>query len=434
MSANHERAWAALSRDRHDLAEREFRLVLTEDPDDAYSHAGLALSLCHQERFDEAEREVKLAIGLAPDVDFCHYVHGTILRDRNRPGEAAAAAEEAIRLDPEDADNRFLLAGIRGQQERWEDCLACADAGLAIDAEHDGCTNLRALALTQLGRKDEASATIAGALERSPENSMTHANQGLALLHRNDPTSALDHFREALRLDPSNDFAREGLLTALKARNPVFRVLVAYFLFMSRQRSAMRWVIILGVFFGQGMLRSVAKNHPELGIVVYPLVALVAVFIYSTWLADPLMNLVMRFDRYGRHALTDDQRRQSNLVGGCLLVAAGMFISEWQLGLGHVPSLMCLLLSLPLASIHDSAVGWPRRVSSLVGGVFALMAAYATAVWYVIGLGPKDDTALTPLLDGLVAGGFLVVPVFFLGVLAWTFIGPAIVQRAQPAR
>lgn len=263
---------------------------------------------------------------------------------------------------------------------------------------------------------------------------MTHANQGWALLHRNDPTAALDHFREALRLDPTNDFAREGLLTALKARNPVFRLLMAYFLFLSRQQSAMRWVIILGVFFGQSLLRSVAKNHPELGIIIYPLVALVAVFIYSTWLADPLMNLVMRFDRYGRHALTDDQRKQSNLVGGCLLLAAGMFISEWQFGVSHIPSLMCLLLSLPLASIHDSAVGWPRRVSSLVGGTFALMVAYTTVVWYVIELSPKDDTPLPPLLNGLIAGGFLMLPLFFIGVLAWTFIGPAIVQRAQPTR
>ena len=434
MSANHERAWAALGHERYDLAEREFRLALSENPDDARNHAGLALSLCHQEKFDEAEGEAKIAIGQAPGIDFCHYVHAAILRDRNRFSEAMAAIEEAIRLDPEDANNRSLLGSIHAQQQRWDKALAAADAGLAIDAEHQGCTNLRALALTQLGRKDEATATIAGALERSPENSMTHANQGWALLHRNDPKKALEHFQESLRLDPTNDFAREGLLTALKARNPVFRLLVAYFLFMSRQQSTMRWVIILGVFFGQSLLRSVAKNHPELGVIIYPLVALVAVFIYSTWLADPLMNLVMRFDRYGRHALTDDQRKQSNLIGGCLLLALGMFVCEWQLDVGHIPSLMCLLLSLPLASIHDSAVGWPRRVSSLVAGVFTVMAAYITVVQYVVALGPQDDTPLPPLLNGLIAGGFLMLPLFFLGVLLWTFIGPSIVQRAQPAR
>ena len=110
MSANQQRAWAALSRGLNDVAEREFRVVLAEQPDDGHTHAGLALSLCHQEKFDDAEREVKLAIGLAPDFDFCHYVHGVILRERNRFKEALAAVDEAIRLDPEDANNRCLLA------------------------------------------------------------------------------------------------------------------------------------------------------------------------------------------------------------------------------------------------------------------------------------------------------------------------------------
>jgi len=435
MSANHQRAWAALERGRYQLAEDEFRLALVESPDDARCHAALGLCLSEQEKFDEAEREAKLAVGLTPDVDFTHYVLGRVLHDRNRFAEAAAAAHEAIRLDPEDANNRFLLASIHSSQQRWNECLGEADAGLEIDAEHEGCTNLRALALTHLGRKEEASATIAGALERSPENSMTHANQGWTLLHRNQPQQALEHFREALRLDPTNDWAREGLLTALKARNPVFRLLLAYFLFMSRQRGAVRWVIILGILFGQNALRTVAKQHPELGIIVYPLVALVAVFIYSTWLADPLMNLVMRLDRYGRHALTADQRSQSNLIGGCLLMAAVLFVVEWQLDLMYLPSLLFLLLSIPLSSIHDSAVGWPRRISVLVGLGFTLMAVYATVIMHLVeSFAPGDKTPLPPLMNLLISGGFLAVPVFLIGILAWSFIGPAVVQRAQPTR
>jgi tetratricopeptide (TPR) repeat protein len=433
MSAARQRAWAALGRERWEIAEREWRGILAESPDDAEAHAALALCLVERERFDEAQREADAAAGLAPDYDFTHYVRGRVLRDRNRFAEAATAVREAIRLDPDDPNNRALLASIHSSTEAWEDCLREADAGLASDPEHDGCTNLRALALTHLGRKDEAAATIAGALQRAPENSLTHANQGWTLLHGNKPKQALDHFREALRLDPGNDWAREGLLTALKAQHLVFRLMLAYFLFMSRQRGAMRWVIFIGIFLGQRALNAVARSHPEWGVVVYPLIALVAVFVFSTWLANPLMNLVMRLDPYGRHALTCDQRAQANLVGCCLLAAAALFVAELAGGRSHLPSLIVVLLALPLTSIHDAAAGWPRRISTIVASAFALIAVFEVVAIHVLRLAVagkqfgESDAILAVAATSL-------LPVYVIGLLLWTVLAVAWIERATPER
>ena len=433
MSAHHERAWAALSHDRWDMAEREWRMALVEAPDDATAHAGLAIALTEQERFEEAQREADAAVGLAPDVGFMHQTRARVLRDRRHFSEARTAAEEAIRLDPDDPNNHCVLASIHLHQQRWADCLAAADAGLALDPEHDGNTNLRALALTHLGRQDEASATIAGALQRAPENSLTHTNQGWALLHRNQPKAALEHFREALRLDPTNDWAREGLLTALKAQNRVFRVLLAYFLFMGRQRGGVRWAIILGILFGQRLLHGVATSHPEWGIVVYPLIALIAVFIYSTWLANPLMNLVMRFDRFGKHALTKDQFAQANLIGVCLFLAAGLFGIELWLHLGHLPSLMLLLLTIPLTSIHDASPGWPRRMSVIVTTALGLIAAFEIFAIHLLHVAlihqhlGESETLLA-------AAAIALMPVYFFGVLGWSLLAVAWIERAQPRR
>ena len=55
------------------------------------------------------------------------------------------------------------------------------------------------------------------ALGRNPENAHTNANQGWSLLHGGQPGKALEHFREALRLDPDLEFARAGMVEALKA-------------------------------------------------------------------------------------------------------------------------------------------------------------------------------------------------------------------------
>ncbi len=433
MSGHRERGWAALGHGRFDIAEKEFKLVLAGSPDDAQCHSALGLCLTGQEKFDAAEREARLGVGLAPDVDFSHYVLGRVLRDRNRYKEAQVSVDEAIRLDPEDANNRFLQASIHSSQERWTECLASADAGLAIDAEHDGCANLRALALTQLGRKDEASATIADALQRSPENGMTHANQGWALLHRNQPQQAREHFREALRLDPTNDFARSGLLSAIKAENALFRGLLAFFLFMGRQRAGMRWVIIIGVIVGRNLLTNVAKQHPEWGIVLYPLLALLAVAIYSTWLANPLMNLVMRAHPQGRHALTRDDYQQANLIGACLLLATGLFVTELCLGMKHLPSLMVLLVSIPLTSIHDASPGWPRRISIVAATTFAAMALFAIFAIHVLRSSLNNQS-----LDGVDAFLALataqLVPAFFLGIFLWAILSVFWISQAEPKR
>ncbi len=431
--ASRERAWAALSHGRWELAEREWRGVLAESPDDAEGHAALAMCLAEREQYAEAQAEADRAVGLAPEIDFVHFVRGRVLRDRNRHGEAADAAAEAIRLDPDDANNRFLLASIRCAQERWADCLDAADAGLASDPEHDGCANLRALALTHLGRKDEAAATIAGALERSPENSLTHTNQGWALLHRGEPRQALEHFREALRLDPGNDWAREGLLTALKAHNVAFRLILRYFLFMSRQGMAVRWGVFIAIFFGQRLLNSVGREYPEYGVVVYPLLALLMVFVFSTWLANPLMNLAMRFDRFGRHALTDDQRAQAGLVGLAMAAAAGLFLTELALGLRHLPSLILLLLAMPLTTIHDAAPGWPRRLSVIFASAFTLVALFLVVAFHVF-IQVVRHHQYGESTGVLLMAAIGLMPAYFYGILLWQILAIAWIERAQPEK
>src|SRR5262249_51238586 len=153
---------------------------------------------------------------------------------RQRDEEARAAILEAIRLDPYQAAYFGILASLEMQRSRWREALAAADQGLAIDPEHTLCTNLRAQALVKLGDRAAAAATMGEALARRPDDAYTHANQGWAMLHAGQPQQALEHFREALRLDPGMEWARAGVVEALQARNFVYRWMLAWFLWMSR--------------------------------------------------------------------------------------------------------------------------------------------------------------------------------------------------------
>src|SRR5688572_2340704 len=326
MSAHLERAQLLLAQSRPADAERESMLALSAQPDNPQALALLALSRIEQDKREPALEAVREAVGLAPDVSYLHYVHALVLHRMDREEEAFRAVQEALRLDPHDADNFSLLASIELGRRRWPAALEAAEQALALNPEHVGATNLRAMALVRLGRKAEAMTTVDYALHRAPDDAFSHANQGWNCLHQNDPRKAQEHFKEALRLQPDLEYAREGMLEALKARNPVYRVMLAYFLWLGRQSARFQWGFIIGIFFGGRIARSLSQSQPALNWIWWPLLGLFYAFVFLSWTAQPMFNLMLRFDRFGRHVLTPDQRTGANWFGAAFALALGSLV------------------------------------------------------------------------------------------------------------
>jgi tetratricopeptide (TPR) repeat protein len=421
MSTAFQRGIVLFQQRRYDLAGRAFRQELAAGPENPTAHAFLALCLAEQGQQDEAQHEADEAVRLAPDRAFSHYVRGCVLRDQERLPEAQAAAEEAIRLDPEEADYLSLLASVEIGRRRWAEALEAANRGLALDPEHAGCTNLRAMALVQLGRKEEAAQALGSALARDPENAVTHANQGWALLHRGDHLGALEHFREALRIDPELEWARAGIVEALKARYLLYRLMLRFFLWMGRQSTMAQWVVILGFVFGRRLLANLARSNPALAPLIWPVLALTFAFLLLTWIASPLFNLLLRLNRFGRLALSREQRIASNWIGGCFVLAAVCFVSF--LVKPTFPSTFGMMyfgfLLMPLAVTFGRARGTPRR----------MMAAY-TAVVAALGLPVLSLAVLgeaSPWKD--VKAAFGLFPYFLGGAVLSTWISAFLGSR-----
>lgn len=371
------RASILIEQNRWPDAERELRTALANDPQSAEGHALLSLVLLEQLKLNDATELAQRAIVLDPDEPFAHFALAAVLEKRNRYADALIPLNEAIRLDPFDPKLHALMAQIKLAQRNWPAALEAANRGLEIDPNHDACVNLRGMALVHLGRRGEASATIDGALERDPENTITHANQGWALLHRNQPKQAMEHFREALRLDPTNDWAKAGIVEAMKARNPLYRVLLAYFLFMARRSSQVQLGIIVGGYIGYRALLSFQQSNPQFAAFTMPIIALYVIFALSTWLAPALANLLLRLDRFGRHALSSDQTWTSNIVGGLLLIAFGTFLGFLATGTSPLltAALFTGLLAIPASIVFVCDAGWPRWTAAGITIALALVGA-----------------------------------------------------------
>jgi tetratricopeptide (TPR) repeat protein len=372
------RALLLLQQARFDLAEQELRQVLIANPNDAQAHALLSICLLRKEDFATATEEAQVSIGLAPDWAYPHFCLSQVMQARNRLDEAEASAREAVHLEPEDADYWGQLSSVHMAQRRWKDALSAADEGLSHDPEDAECANLRTMALSQLGRGADAAKYVDETLAKHPENAYSHAAKGWALLHENKPKEALEHFRESLRLNPTLDFARSGMIEALKARNPIYRVMLGYFLWMGRLSSQVQWGVIVGLYFAQRILSSVAKNNPALAPFVRPLLILYVVFAMLTWFAMPLFNLLLRFNKYGKHALSRDQRMATNWFAACMaLVAGGFGYAAWSgTDLAFLLGGFGLTMALPLVTIFSCDVGWPRNAMKLYAGGMAVFGLY----------------------------------------------------------
>ena len=427
MNPNLQRALILFEQGRHEAAADELRMVLANEPQNAQAHAILALCLSETKKFEEATREARQAIHLEPDFAFSHYALAHVYSDRNRFPEALNAIREASRLDPEDSDFCALEAQVLINTKKWSEGLAAAERGLEIFSEDVACTNLRAMALVKLGRNEEAGQTIDSALARDPGNAITHANQGWTLLHQGDAKKALHHFSEALRLDPGNEWAQAGIVEALKARNFIYALMLKYFLFMSKLSAGAQWGIIIGAYFFGRVLAGLASSNPELAPWVLPFRVIFVAFVILTWIAYPLFNLLLRFNKFGRMVLAEEQVKESNWIafflalavaslGGCLIVG---FNSPWFFALAVFG-----LILMPLCGTFRCS-GGPKKV--MITATTFLLLVGITAIVHMVRAYRGNDTWVKEIAEK----GTGLFGSFALGILITTVLANILASRTE---
>ena len=387
MDRGLEHAQVLLRQGRPELAERSLREHLAQVPDDAGALALLALTQVQREMYAAALDSATSAIGADPDMPLAHYVHAMALDGLGRSGPALEAAREVVRLAPDSSLGFRALTSVWASQRRWSDVLQAADQGLALDPDDPDLINARGVALTQLGRRHEASETFVDALRMTPTHPGLLTGQGLAKLHQGRPQEAMEAFREALRIEPGNEGARFGLVEAMKARNPLYGALLAAALAFSRLGTRGQILVIVGFLLVNRVIRGLASD-PETRTLGFILLAAYLTFVWLTFAASSLFDLLLRLDPLGRHALTSEQVTQANLVGALVAVGipAGVLALVTQAAAPAFLAVLSLGLVVPLDNVFEARPGrlrWAMVVYTVVVlllGVGAVTLAVANAL------------------------------------------------------
>jgi tetratricopeptide (TPR) repeat protein len=310
-----------------------------------------------QDKFNQAMALINNAIGLDPASAHLFHKRARIFIQQVKYDAAEKDLKQAISLDPYDTDYFALLSLLKIQRKQFTEALQLADKALELNAENIQALNARSTALLKLNRKEESFSTIEGALREDPDNAYTHANYGWGLLEKGSNKKALHHFSEALRKNPNLELAQRGMAEALKARYIIYRSFMKFSLWMGNLRGKYQWSIIIGFFVVFSVIRRVAASNPSLQPFLNPLIVLIALFAFSTWIISPVSNLFLRLNKYGKHLLVKNQVVSANFVGisACIAVVSGILYLATQQEYYIFLGIFGLTMMIPLSVMPASA-------------------------------------------------------------------------------
>ena len=293
---------------------------LSENTDDGYLKYLLAQSYYHDDQQKEARALTEQLISEDPENMQITELMANIDIAEEKYNDADVKADWLLNNDDTDTDYLLLKARVKFGQRYYDTSLEYTDKALELDAENEEALNLRIL-ITNIFYPNQSEESVNKLLDLDPENPSSIANHGMMLLRQGNHKEALERFKEALSRQPSNQMARHGMTEALKSKFFLYRLIYKFFNFTSTLDGNKTWMLIIGIMIAQRVLRSAADNS-EGGLKILLTTATIAVslFVFLTWVINPIINLYLNLNPYGKLLLDDDDKTMAKYTGISLLI------------------------------------------------------------------------------------------------------------------
>jgi hypothetical protein len=95
---------------------------------------------------------------------------------------------------------------------------------------------------------------------------------------------------------------------------------------MSNLTAKYQWGLIIGIYVISRILKGLATSFESLQPILVPILILLTIAAFSTWVIGPISNLFLRLNPYGKYLLDKEEKLSSNFVGISLFICIGGFI------------------------------------------------------------------------------------------------------------
>ncbi len=193
----------------------EFNIDLNkEDPKDLIGVYNLERKynrLFMMQQYDEAEKICRQILKQRPDYAGAHRYMGEIAMKRDQPAEAAAHLAEALRLDNSRPDIHEVMAVAMTMLGRLDEAYKHHQEALRIMPDEPKFIHNFGTLLAKQGKPEQAIAMFKKALEIDPDYVDAYHNLGNILAQQGKMNEAANYWRESLRRKPGQTNVLENL-------------------------------------------------------------------------------------------------------------------------------------------------------------------------------------------------------------------------------
>ncbi len=223
-----EQLWR-FTREQNTQARELLQRAIELDPKFASAYAFLAVahgldyinrwSTSPSTSMEQAEEFATRAVALDDRNPYAHWALGIINLHLRRHDMAIREAERSISLAPNLADGHESLGNALHYSGRSEEALACFDRAMALNPYYpDMWLHFQAQAMFQLGRYEEAVASLKRRLVRNPDTDVSRVLLAASYGHLGRFDEARVEWQEVFRINP--DYSLEHRRKVLPYKNP----------------------------------------------------------------------------------------------------------------------------------------------------------------------------------------------------------------------
>jgi tetratricopeptide (TPR) repeat protein len=162
-------------------------------------------------RFQDAVKVFKRACLLKPDDTQANYQLGVCYYEINDFDNAAKYCGKAAELEPANADIFASLGKIHGKSGDDYKAINFYKQALEINANQPDVMVSLGMVYVRMKRFGPGQLILEKAVALAPDNADTHIALGYCLLCEEDPTKALDQYKQAIGLNADNREALNGI-------------------------------------------------------------------------------------------------------------------------------------------------------------------------------------------------------------------------------